>query len=199
MEALAGHLNYVFTDRRFIELEQSLYELKEEGVEDVQVGIDKKVISELETLILEHETILRQSRMGVGIEFNIEFGHISITRQKYHCILAYYKADRVFRAEQPKHVEKVQLKDDYGLEEFPRNEFIKYLLDLKVTEVFARSTKKSEKADEIQVWFRNLEQLLKKIFDDESVKLAFDEDTFEFHILQQGKEPFDFNTLSSGY
>ena len=29
--------------------------------------------------------------------------------------------------------------------------------------------------------------------------LEFDEETFEFHILQQGKEPFDFNTLSGGY
>ncbi len=44
-----------------------------------------------------------------------------------------------------------------------------------------------------------MEQLLKKIFDDQSVQLIFDEETFEFHIVQQDKEPFDFNTLSSGY
>ena len=29
--------------------------------------------------------------------------------------------------------------------------------------------------------------------------MEFDEDTFEFYILQEGKEAFDFNTLSSGY
>ena len=40
---------------------------------------------------------------------------------------------------------------------------------------------------------------MKQIFDDETIELEFDEDTFQFHILQQGKEPFDFNTLSSGY
>ena len=31
------------------------------------------------------------------------------------------------------------------------------------------------------------------------MELQFDEETFEFHILQWGKEPFDFNTMSSGY
>ena len=34
---------------------------------------------------------------------------------------------------------------------------------------------------------------------DESVKLDFDEETFEFHILQKGKEPFGFNELSRGF
>ncbi|MDE7224451.1 MAG: ATP-binding protein [Acetatifactor sp.] len=119
--------------------------------------------------------------------------------EEFLYIMAYYRADRIFKAEQPKHVEKVQLKDNYEITEFPRNEFVKYLLDLKMTEALARNSKKTEKADEIQTWFENLEQLLKRIFADESVELAFDEDTFRFHILQQGKEPFDFNTLSSGY
>ena len=31
------------------------------------------------------------------------------------------------------------------------------------------------------------------------MQLVFDEDTYEFHIMQRGKEPFDFNTLSGGY
>ena len=120
-------------------------------------------------------------------------------KNNYHYILAYYKADRIFQAEQPRHVEKVQLKDRYALTEFPRNEFVKYLLDLKMTEALARNNRKTEKADEIQAWFIKLEELLKKIFDDESVKLLFDEDTFRFQISQSGKELFDFNTLSRGY
>ncbi|EOS24215.1 hypothetical protein C806_02257 [Lachnospiraceae bacterium 3-1] len=67
-----------------------------------------------------------------------------------------------------------------------------------LVEAFARS-KNVEKANQIESWFEALEQLLKRIFDDQTVALEFDEDTFEFHILQEGKEPFDFNTLSSGY
>lgn len=29
--------------------------------------------------------------------------------------------------------------------------------------------------------------------------MVFDEDTFKFSIVMDGREPFDFNTLSSGY
>lgn len=135
----------------------------------------------------------------MDIQFNNKTADIFILAKEYHYILAYYSADRIFKTTQPKHVEKVQLRDYYGIKEFPRNEFVKYLLDLKMTEALARSNKKLEKADDIQAWFEKLEQLFKQIFDDETVQLIFDEDTFDFHIFQQGKEPFDFNTLSSGY
>lgn len=105
----------------------------------------------------------------------------------------------VFQAERPGHVEKVQLKESHELTEFPRMEFVKYLLDLKMTEALAITGNKTEKADEIRLWFDQLDRLLKQIFDDEAVMIEFDEDTFEFHILQQGKEPFDFHALSGGY
>lgn len=145
------------------------------------------------------ENAFKNCQKELAIKFNSKIDSIPELACKYNYILAYYTADRVFHAEQPSHVEKVQLKDSYELTEFPRNEFVKYLLDLKMTEALAKSNNKIEKADEIHAWFMQLEHLLKRIFDDETVKLEFDEETFEFHILQQGKEPFDFNTLSSGY
>ena len=48
-------------------------------------------------------------------------------------------------------------------------------------------------------WFVWFEQLLQRIFEDDQLKLDFNPDTFEFKILQTGKEPVDFSTLSSGY
>lgn len=142
---------------------------------------------------------LEKSIVGLDFQLNKEVGDIYALKEKYHYILACYRADRIFQTIQPRHVEKIQLKDDYEMEEFPRIEFVKYLLDLKVTEALARNNNRSEKADEIQAWFEKLEHLLRKVFADETVRLDFDEETFEFHILQQGREPFDFNTLSSGY
>ena len=147
----------------------------------------------------ERETAFRNCQKELDIKLNNKIDIIPELAEKYHFILAYYEAGRVFQAEQPKQIEKVQLQDYYALTEFPRKEFVKYLLDLKMTEALARNNNKTEKADEIQAWFTKLEQLLKQIFDDETVELEFDEETFEFHILQHGKEPFDFNTLSSGY
>lgn len=199
VEALAEHLNHVFTDQHFGLREAGLHAAEELRSKAVQNGEDRDKLLQLERSVKQQTKFLEDSRKGLEVQFNHKSESIIALSEKYHYILAYYPADRIFQAEQPKHVEKVQFKDYYELQEFPRNEFVKYLLDLKMTEALARSNKKAEKADEIGVWFEKLEQLLKQIFDDETVRIIFDEDTFEFHILQQGKEPFDFNTLSSGY
>lgn len=136
---------------------------------------------------------------GVDIKFNLSLYEIQQMYKKGGFILAYYKSDRVFYADIPKHVEKVELKDSYSINEMPRQNFVKYLLDLKMTEALSLTSGKKEKADLIKAWFENFDEMLQKIFGDDSVHLEFDEETFLFHISQKGKESFDFNTLSSGY
>ena len=139
------------------------------------------------------------STAGVWLDFNISFTEIRKQFEAGNFVVAYYKADRIFTSVQPKHVEKVQLKVGYAIDEMPRTEFIKYLLDLKMTQALAISGGKTDKAQTIAIWFEKFEWLLRQIFDDESVKLVFDEETFQFSIEMNGREPFDFNTLSSGY
>ena len=68
-----------------------------------------------------------------------------------------------------------------------------------MTQALAISSGKIDKANTIAIWFEKFNCLLKQIFEDESVELVFDEDTFKFSIIMDGREPFDFNTLSSGY
>lgn len=198
-EALAGYMNNVLNDEYFAAREQWMNNAKNKRNSAVQTQEDEAEIVRLEKKFYGEKKDFNQSRNGLDIKFNLETSHIFALKDEKHYIVAYYKADRIFHAEPPKHVEKVELKDYYGLTEFPRNEFVKYLLDLKMTEALARNNNKTEKADEIHLWFVELENLLKQIFDDETVRLEFDEDTFKFHILQEGREPFDFNTLSSGY
>lgn len=198
VEALAGYLENVFSDKYFEQLVDWMDSDKREWEIAIQNGKEEGELFSIKQKVLKSELDLQQSRKGLEVHFNQKRSNILGLKEKYHYILAYYKADRIFQAIQPKHVEKVDLKDNYGIAEFPRNDFVKYLLDLKTVEAFARP-KKVEKANQIESWFEALEQLLRKIFDDQTVALEFDEDTFEFHILQEGKEPFDFNTLSSGY
>ncbi|MBO5470269.1 MAG: AAA family ATPase [Lachnospiraceae bacterium] len=199
VEAMAEYLSNVLSDQYFISRENWLKNKQNELQQAIQNKCDEGEIVKLQQEVEQEERKIQQSRRGLDIQFNEAQENIYGLNLKYHFILAYYKADRVFEAAQPRHVEKVQLKDNYGLTEFPRDEFVKYLLDLKMTEALARNNKKDKKADQIHAWFEALEQLLKKIFSDDTLKLIFDEDSFEFHISQQGKELFDFNTLSSGY
>lgn len=199
VEALAGYLNNIFTDQYFMDREKWRTNVQNKRNREVPDVKEEMETLKVERRICQLEEELKQSRRGLNLEFNKKSDTIFSLKEKYHYVSAYYRADREFKAIQATHVEKVELKDDYGLTEHPRNEFVKYLLDLKVTEALARNNNKQEKANEINQWFEKFEQLLKKIFADETVKLSFDEETFEFHIMQQEKEPFDFNTLSSGY
>ena len=79
------------------------------------------------------------------------------------------------------------MKSDYAINETPREEFLKYLLDLKMTEALATASGKLEKANKIKQWFDSFEKLLKQIFEDDSVQLEFDDDTFQFHINIEGR------------
>ena len=75
----------------------------------------------------EREQAFRNCQKELDIKLNNNIDKIPELAEKYHYILAYYEADRFFCAEQPKHVEKVELKNYYALTEFPRTDFVKYL------------------------------------------------------------------------
>lgn len=123
----------------------------------------------------------------------------AMLKEKYHngdFIFAYYKAEREFQVEEYKNIEKIEFQDKYSIAENPGIKFTKYLVDLKATQAFTRDKEKSEKIDK---WFHAFEDILKKIIEDENLQLKFNDETFQFSICETDREPFDFNTLSSGY
>lgn len=136
---------------------------------------------------------------GLDLTFNNDIPTIYKCFNEGKFILAYYKADRIFQIEEVKNVEKINLNDKYSIYEKPSSKFVKYLVDLKVTQALALTGGKKEKAKQIEKWFQSLEDYLKVIFDEDSLKLVFDEDQFNFHISMNNRDDFDFNTLSSGY
>lgn len=156
-------------------------------------------IREIEKRITYYQDRIKKAKQGFEVKFNCSEDEFRPAFEAGEFILAYYKADRVFSADVPQHVEKVELKDNYSIQETPRKNFVKYLLDLKMTQALAISGGKREKAAGIQEWFDNFEKLLQRIFENEELHLEFDEDTFKFQIEEPGKEKYDFNTLSSGY
>ena len=137
--------------------------------------------------------------IGITLEFSRSLDELYHMFVEGKLILAYYKADRVFEVKDSGHVEKVELKKHYFINDSPRVDFVKYLRDLKMTQALAAAGGKKEKAEEISRWFEKLQNLLCGIFEDDSLELLFDEETFQFSIQESGKEPFDFHTLSSGY
>ena len=130
---------------------------------------------------------------------NRPVGEMRYAFDKGKFVLGYYGAERTFQVSVTKHIEKVELKGNYAITENTRQEFMKYLADCQVTAALAKNRGDMEKADKINSWFLSLLELLKKIYDDESLQLIFDEDSYNFKIKQKGREDFDFNTMSSGF
>lgn len=156
-------------------------------------------VKEIKERIRKYEKQINLSAGGVWLELNRQLADVQSLFLEGKFVVAYYKAEREFKTQVPKHVEKVQLGKYYSIDDEPRNQFIKYLLDLKVTEALAKANGKEEKATRIAEWFEALQNLLKDIFEDDSVHLVFEEDSFKFTIHMNGREPFEFNTLSSGF
>lgn len=131
-----------------------------------------------------------------------DFTSFADLREKYRkgeFILAFYKDNREIKVEVSKNIEKVDLKTVYPISEHPCRELVKYLVNLKTTEAFAKTSGNDARAKEIADWFARFEGILRRIYDDDALRLDFDIDTFKFTIVQSGHEPFDFSTLSMGY
>lgn len=136
-------------------------------------------------------------RLDSGVTLNSTSD--AMLREKYESgnfIFAYYKAERELQVEEYKNIVKVEFQDKYSIAENPGKKFTKYLVDLKATQAFTKDREKYEKIDK---WFHAFEDILKRILEDENLQLKFNDETFQFSICETDKEPFDFNTMSSGY
>ncbi len=198
LDSLSKYLDSVANNSNFDSYPSRL-SYWENMLDDAKKRNDIEKINEYEEHVKSYKNRIINSRNGLNVEFNIDDSAIYKYYNEGKLVLAYYKANRIFQIEEVKNVEKIQLNDRYSINEKPSSKFVKYLVDLKVTQALALTNGKKEKADQIDNWFKSLENYLKKIFDDDSLKLVFDEDVFNFYISMNNRDTFDFNSLSSGY
>ena len=191
LDAMATYLENVIVQNK-VAMARSQERLLQNSLNNVK-GEEKE---KREYRLSEWKEKINEFTDGVEVTLNMPESKAARTYKEGNCILTYYKADRIFQADIPEYVEKIQLKSKYGINETPRKDFVKYLLDLKMTEALAVSGGKTEKAGQIREWFVKLEALLRKIFEDDTLTLEFDEETFQFFIHMSGREKFDFNSIN---
>lgn len=155
-----------------------------------------------ETLSGEHRHI-DKIYQGVTATFDKD-KEVNVEALNGNFVLAYYQAEREYSAQNEDLVQKIELQDAYSIDtgrrsRTPGREFVKYILNLKTIGAMAAESKNEKRAAEVREWFVNFDKILKLIFEDESAHLEFDIETFEFHIIVSGRDPFTFDTLSSGY
>lgn len=199
LEALKANLEYLVSSNFDFRAEiESMIEffndrLRQEGTNDAikkQKEEDKKDVSHWEHKLLNWTD---------GVVAQCDYMTL---REKYNAgdfIIAYYKATRFSTVETSNTIEHIELKDRYPIQDKPGTKLVKYMVGLKATQAFAAQKKDTKRVEEIENWFRRFEGVLKSVFEDPSLTLDFDIENFRFSIIQQNRNPFDFNTLSSGY
>lgn len=200
LEEIVQHFNYILSDSfdsygELTERQRFYIDRIEEAEKISDLEKRKKSIQEEKRRLEWIEDKMKNWLEGVVSNFT----SYMVLREKYqkgNFIFAYYKAEREFQVEEYKNIEKIEFQEKYSIAENPGIKFTKYLVDLKATQAF---TKDKEKYEKIDKWFHAFEDILKRIFEDENLQLNFNDETFQFSICETDREPFDFNTMSSGY
>lgn len=193
LNALADHLQYIISDEfeqpnRILTYGTMLNELLDNP--------DKKNDERKIDAALKKQEILLNKWSSGAVSVCNSFDDMRTKYKEGQFLLAYYGVNRQTQVEEYKNIEKISLKNVYKPTDAPGTKFTKYLVDLKATQAFARGSEKAKKIDE---WFENFEQILKRVFQDSTLRLIFDEETFQFSLYEKDREPFDFNTMASGY
>lgn len=133
----------------------------------------------------------------VGLRSEL-WGSIIDKYAKGEFIIAFYQADRKVKMSEPKNPTKPVINKKGNVRETATSQFLNFLSDLKIQEALARNEKQDEDADEINAWFRDFEELLRHIYQDDELRLEFNYRDYSFRICTEGKK-FKFTEVSDGF
>ncbi len=114
-------------------------------------------------------------------------------------IVAYFKAKRKLELVLSNGPEKVNFKTAYSSNDKINKYFIQHLVNLRYDRLDFKDQNKSENVTIIEKWQSDFEQILKKLFDDQTLYLDFVRSSYNFNIITKGHEPFTLKELSDGY
>lgn len=148
--------------------------------------------------IEDYNKQLRKNGAGVVLEYNTT-DNLDKKYRDGKFILTYFNASRVSQMIIPNGIEKIKLEDKYQIGSSVGQLFVKYLVDLKAKELFAKNAGDYDISYSIDNWFKYLEENLREIFENPKLELKFDYNNYNFLLNEAEKEPYTLNELSSGF
>jgi AAA15 family ATPase/GTPase len=183
LPTIKEHLTYDENDLKRTEAGTSLYQIREKKIIARKIEIDE-ITAGLQLTIPDYVSF------SAGIDAKTAM--IKLFSANRAANITHAAAAHGLKTEQAKNITDNNPN--------PGNSLEQHLLNLKTRSSFALSEKNdAAQAAKIGAWFAHFEKNLQKLMEDSSTKLLFDADTLKFSISQDGKPPFTFQTLSSGY
>lgn len=111
-------------------------------------------------------------------------------------VIAYYSDFRRSSFKEVSTPEKPTVKHDISKNN--GDEFLKFLVNLKIQQALAKNEANLSDAGEIEAWFEDFTEVLRMLFDDSELRLVFNYKDYSFNIITQ-QTSFPFTGLSAGY
>ncbi len=200
LNAVISHLNYVLSDGYFSE--KRCKELIQYYTANIQRADDTEEGKSIKDSEKRQQKIWQEKYRFYSDGAVPEYTSLETLRERYFAgqfIIARFEDNRSIQVNISDNIEKVNLKSVYTIQDDPSRELAKYLVNLKTTQAFAETEGSLQRSQEIKDWFQRFESILRRIYNDGSLKLKFNIENFRFTIHVDNREPFDFNTMSMGY
>jgi predicted ATP-binding protein involved in virulence len=209
LNALKEFLNGII-DKSFDSIQSSLgiqliSEMEIKKLEEkLLLSSDEQQKSYLSNQILEFKSKLNKLKNSLKPFIDIKLlinnrEYVTESYEKGDFILAFFDAKRIKSLQNVKGPLKIDLPKSFGLDTNFNQNFTQYIVNLKTERSFANDDKDTETMKKIDDWFEKFESALKFLFDEKHLQLDFDRKNYNFNILLNNHQPFDFNTLSDGY
>jgi len=114
-------------------------------------------------------------------------------------IFKFFQSKRFFFPNESNGPQKIDLKDYYELNENINENFVRQLVNLRLDLLDAKDLGKTDEVNKIEEWFRSFTNILREIFEDETLELVFDRQNFNYNIITKKNDSFNLNQLSDGY
>lgn len=193
LNAIANYLDIIAKDARLTFLE---YEKNLASWVNIKTGSDTEHVQE-RSMVKHYKQKIAELKGQVDISFD-DVAKLVRDYQKGDFVIAFYQAARKADFIEPKNPTKPELNGKRSVRSIVTNQLLNFLSDLKIQEALARNEGKNTDAEGIKAWFGNFEKVLRRIFDDENLKLEFNYRDYTFNIVTDGKS-FRFTQLSDGF
>lgn len=124
---------------------------------------------------------------------------LGLIEESYPYLLKFFESKRLFSPKESKGPQKITLKNNYELSENINENFVRQLVNLRLDLLDAKDLGKTDEVNKIEEWFRSFTNILKEIFEDETLELTFDRKNFNYNIITKNNDSFNLNQLSDGY
>jgi predicted ATP-binding protein involved in virulence len=170
----------------------------------LQTSKEEQQRIQLKNNIVTYENDIKyyENQIAQFSDVSLKINNLEFIQEEYNkgdFIISFFDAKRSTQLKTPNGIQKLELQDVYRVEEKANQNFIQYLVNLKAQRSFARDDNKIQTVEEVDNWFSTFEHFLQEIFEDDSLKLEFDSQNFDFNIIQKNREKFNLNALSDGY